>query len=146
MTTATASWPRDFAGAHSTETADNSLPCPACSASARADDHQPRCDICAGLGRVPAAAPARQPSGMDQERLHDGIIAALDFTLDMHQADTDRGLISMTDYRIGTIAGIRIAARRMGLSVGGLADVFGWSEDIVYHWHEAAKRILESRS
>ena len=129
---------------------DHSIPCPACDASARADDHV-RCGICGGASRIgiprhdrPAIVATRWLSA-DPDMPHPIVIAALDQVLDHGIMTAAKGIHSMTLYRLGAVAGIRDLARDLGMWDGLAMELGETCEALLESWHETAKAIADAR-
>ena len=130
---------------------DHSIPCPACDASARADDRT-RCRICGGASRIgiprhdrPALMGTRWLLA-DPDMPHPMIIAALDQVLDHGIMTAVKGISSMTLYRLGAVAGIRDLARDLGMWNGLEMELGETCEALLESWHDAAKTIAEDRA
>lgn len=145
MTTPPAAWPRDFAGAHSTAAADHTLPCPACAVSTRADDLQPSCDICSGHGRISIGKPVVCWLDEDHDLPHPLVVEALDEVLLHGQMTAARGILGMTEYRLGTLCGIRSIAIATGMWSGAEMALVEECEAIIGAWHDVAKDIAARR-
>ena len=130
---------------------DHSIPCPACDASARADDHV-QCGICGGTSRIgilrhdrPSILNTRLLS-VETDMPHPLVIAVLDQVLDHGIMTAAKGISSMTLYRLGAVAGIRDLARDLGLWNGLEMELGETCEALLQSWHDAAKTIAEDRA
>ena len=129
---------------------DHTIPCPACDASARADDHGP-CDICGGASRIGIPRPDRPEIvatrwlSDDPNMPHPLVVDAFDEVLMHGQMTAIRGILGMTEYRLGTLCGIRLIAIATGMWHGSEMALFEECEAIIGAWHDVAKEIADRR-
>jgi hypothetical protein len=131
---------------------DHSIPCPACDASARADDRVP-CGICGGASRIGIYLRQDRPAFMgtrwllaDPDMPHPMVIAALDQVLDDGIMGAVRGISSLTLYRLGAVAGIRDLARDLGMWNGLEMELGETCEALLESWHYFAEAIAKDRA
>ena len=119
MTTTIIHWTRDFAGVHSIGTA-----CP---------------------GRSSPDKPAVCWLDEDHDLPHPLVVDAFDEVLMHGQMTAIRGILGMTDYRLGTLSGIRSIAIATGMWGGAKMELFEECEAIIGAWHDVAKKIAAQR-
>ena len=119
MTTPLAAWPADFAGVHS--------PVAACQGGNTPDK--------------PAVCWLDEDHDLPQPL----VVEAFDEVLLHGQMTAIRGILGMTDYRLGTLSGIRCIAKATGMWNGAEMALFEECEAIIGAWHDVAKDIAARR-